>query len=189
MMQPLFFSLYATFALLSSVSAHNIVANSSTYTIANPPTNFHLDIDGMSVGASLMHICALERKHGAEMGGKVVCWGNNKKGVKAPKDVRNFYSVNLEYYLKKLYCALLCFYAMLQGLFVQVVSSADASCALNVDQTVVCWGGYPAPLSPQGLFTQITASEFQFCGVLVDGSISCFGAFASFVVYSESLMV
>lgn len=53
-----------------------------------PPSNFFFDVDGISVAQSTTHACVLEVKHGTEVGGKAVCWGNDDHGrLDAPSDV------------------------------------------------------------------------------------------------------
>jgi hypothetical protein len=63
-------------------------------TIITPPSNFHLDVDGMSVSISNSHICVLERVHGVDIGGRAVCFGdpylNRGLNLKPPADVRLF---------------------------------------------------------------------------------------------------
>ena len=61
--------------------------------------------------------------------------------------------------------------------FVQVVAGQSFSCGIDIDQSVICWGGKSVTKNPPGLFKQLSAdSSAQFaCGILIDNSISCWG--------------
>ena len=61
--------------------------------------------------------------------------------------------------------------------FVQVVAGQSFSCGIDIDQSVICWGGKIVTKNPPGLFKQLSAdSSAQFaCGILIDNSISCWG--------------
>ena len=54
-----------------------------------PGIDFILDIDGSSIAVGHEHLCAIEQKHGVEIGGKMHCWGyNSHDRLNIPKNVR-----------------------------------------------------------------------------------------------------
>lgn len=46
------------------------------------PTDTFLDIDGISISPSVLHVCALTVEDDFEIGGKLRCWGNNPRQMK-----------------------------------------------------------------------------------------------------------
>jgi hypothetical protein len=57
---------------------------------ASPQPDFLLPVDGGSVGTGFYHICAIEQKPGASVGGRAKCWGmddDDKVMTDVPKEV------------------------------------------------------------------------------------------------------
>ena len=123
-----------------------------------PTTDFFFDVDGISVSATHDHICALEHKHGTEIGGKARCWGFDDESGKLdpPSHVT----------------------------FVQIVTGGTYGCGITLEQTVVCWGFFEGIHAP-GLYNQITGTDWFVCGVRTDNTIFCWGVYISMcrVVY------
>lgn len=125
-----------------------VVVFMGVHAYVTPPSDFLLDIDGISIGSGFNHKCVVEYKHGAEMGGRARCFGIDDFGeTDPPKDAT----------------------------FVQIVAGQFFSCGITVEQNVLCWGRIDTKEVP-GLFTQITAAQFYACGVMTDGRISCWGS-------------
>ena len=60
---------------------------------------------------------------------------------------------------------------------VQVSAGGGHSCAIQIDQTIVCWGsnsnGQAAP--PPGTFQAVDAGGLHTCGIRTDGTAECWG--------------
>jgi alpha-tubulin suppressor-like RCC1 family protein len=74
------------------------------------------------------------------------------------------------------------------GEYVQVSVNQYHVCALQVDQTIRCWGAGSEPdvqqegpydfdqaLPPEGRFQEVSSGKFHSCAVKDDGTISCWG--------------
>lgn len=46
------------------------------------PTDTFLDIDGISISPSILHVCVLTAQDDVEIGGKLRCWGNSPRQMK-----------------------------------------------------------------------------------------------------------
>jgi hypothetical protein len=61
---------------------------------ASLPTDFFLDVDGVSIAPGVNHICVLEAQPGIDIGGRPTCWGaKDHDKCNAPKDVSCCYYV------------------------------------------------------------------------------------------------
>lgn len=83
-------------SMLADARVH--VEKNSSNTVITAPANFHLDMDGVSVAINPHVICVLERKPGIDVGGKVVCWGDEyyEKGkFLKPPDVSSTFSFEM----------------------------------------------------------------------------------------------
>ena len=60
---------------------------------------------------------------------------------------------------------------------VQVSAGGGHTCALKLDQTLVCWGlndhGQATP--PAGTFTAVSAGSLHTCGIRTDATVTCWG--------------
>ncbi|DAZ95155.1 TPA: hypothetical protein N0F65_009864 [Lagenidium giganteum] len=107
-----------------------------------------LDIDETSIAAGIEHSCAIHTQSYDDVGGKVLCWGDDNAGQSSPPS----------------------------GLFIQVSTGRLHSCGIRIDETVQCWGmGAPGKM-PEGLFEQVSSGDFHSCGILKDKSIKCWGS-------------
>lgn len=61
--------------------------------------------------------------------------------------------------------------------FLAVAAGGNHSCAIRLDETVMCWGakGLNQLVSPAGAFAQISAGTNHSCGVRTDNSLVCWG--------------
>ena len=63
------------------------------------------------------------------------------------------------------------------ALHVQVSAGGGHTCALKLDQTLVCWGlndhGQATP--PAGTFTAVSAGSLHTCGIRTDATVTCWG--------------
>ena len=104
------------------------------------PSDFFLDIPGISLNALILHACALEKLPGVDMGGKAVCWGeedSNYNNINSIQDVIR-YSINYIYSFKIIKTYFVIY--KLQDIFIQVITTQRFSCGLNVEGRVLCWG-------------------------------------------------
>lgn len=64
-----------------------------------------------------------------------------------------------------------------EGQFLSVEAGGNHSCAIRLDETVMCWGanGLNQLESPDGAFAQISAGTNHSCGVRTDNSLVCWG--------------
>lgn len=115
------------------------------------PSNFYVDIDGISVAPAADHICALEAHDDLDFGGYAYCWGsvNTFSKLYPPREV----------------------------VFVQVVSAPSFSCGVTIDQSVTCWGDF-INHDVEGQYTQISAGGYAACGIMTDGTVKCWGTYA-----------
>jgi hypothetical protein len=120
------------------------------------PSDFFSDSDGISISTANRYACAVQEQAGVEIGGRIVCWGDDMGEVgvlEAPKT----------------------------KIFVQVSCSDQFACGVTIDQTVECWGDMKE--SVPGLYSQITASKDFACGVMVDGKLNCWGTLFEFQAF------
>lgn len=66
------------------------------------------------------------------------------------------------------------------GQFTQVSAGDDHTCAIDVNRSVVCWGGNDRGQSdaPSGEFVQVSAVGDSTCGLRTDATPACWGAIA-----------
>lgn len=84
------------------------------------PQTAHLDLDDNTVTLGRSHACALERVDELSVGGEIVCWGDNTHGQLDPPS----------------------------GLYVQLSASEQTTCAISIEERVVCWGGEVGIVGP-----------------------------------------
>ena len=113
------------------------------------PSDFSLDVAGISISATSMYVCALESIPSVEVGGRAVCWGGAAEDDFQPPD---------------------------NELFAQIITTNSFACGITIEQRVLCWGPYYAIREVreiEGLYIQLTGTEEFACGVLIDGNINC----------------
>ena len=112
------------------------------------PSDFFLDVSGISISAISKYVCTLEAVPSVEVGGRAVCWGmGESENLKPPDD----------------------------HLFIQIITTNKFACGITVEQRAFCWGQHYGgeTMEIEGLYTQLTGSDMFACGVLVDGNINC----------------
>ena len=157
---------FTTFHVLPFFLFHFIQTISTCLAYTNLPNGFHMDVDEIFLSAGHFHTCAIEYRPGIEFGGPVKCWGHNAFGqTNSP----------------------------IAGTYVQVSCGHTHSCALNINETISCWGNgevmgdggkwmekmqnnaFSPFFNPKGLFLQVSSGENHVCALSKDGSVHCWG--------------
>lgn len=144
--------IFSIASLLSSLKSASFIGVAAAPPL-NPVEGDTLsDIDGTSVIAHGNYICAIESKHGIEVGGKLFCWSDreDEPNIPDPESPR-------------------------EETFIQIAGGDYFGCGITLDQSVVCWGRFFMENVP-GLYKQIDVTTAYFCGIRVDGSLFCWGA-------------
>ena len=66
-------------------------------------------------------------------------------------------------------------HASFQDIYIQLSAAEFATCGVNLDERVRCWGQHASDPPPSMAFLQVSCGSYHCCGVRHDESLHCWG--------------